>query len=52
VLEIDYIIIVLLLIVIILLFNINNKLPKRDYTKEAVDRALERDTKKKQNVEV
>lgn len=39
------IIIILLLIVIALLLNINHKLPKRDYVKEAVDKAVENDLK-------
>jgi hypothetical protein len=42
-------VIILLLIIIALLVHINYKIPSRDYTKEMVERAVERDRKERED---
>ena len=48
----EIIFIMLLVIIILLLLHINSKIPRRNYTQEAVQRAMENDLKNKQNKEL
>ncbi|MGI2298128.1 hypothetical protein [Paenibacillus sp. GXUN7292] len=45
----EIIFIMLLVIIILLLLHINSKIPPRDFTKEAVQKAVERDMKNQQD---